>query len=76
MKRTNLKLASPAKRNGPSFGELRRALRLWTSEYASKETRRRNATAWLRSVHQLGPNWILAGRKEVSWGAKQQGAAK
>lgn len=74
MKRTNLKLASPAKRNGPSFGELRRALRLWTSEYASRETRRRNALAWLRSVQSLGNNWILAGRKEVAWGAKERTA--
>lgn len=72
MTRPNLKLAKPPKR--PTFGQLRRAMRLFASEYASKETRRRNAMSWLRSVAILGDGWVLAGRKEVSWGAKERKA--
>lgn len=64
------------KRKAPSLSLVKKALRLFASEYASKETRRRNAMHWLRSVENLGANWILAGRREVSWGAKQQEATK
>jgi hypothetical protein len=73
MTRPNLR-AIP-KRKAPSLSEVKRALRLFASDYASKETRRRNALAWLRSVSMLGNNWILAGRKEVSWGAKERKAS-
>lgn len=72
MTRPTLKAVKAAKR--PTFGQIRRALRLFESEYASKETRRRNALSWLRSIDMLGKGWILAGRKEVSWGAKERKA--
>lgn len=39
---------------------LRRAVRLFRSEYAPRALRRANARAWLRAVEQLGPRWVLA----------------
>jgi hypothetical protein len=64
------------KRKAPSLSLVKKALRLYASPYASKETRRRNAMKWLASVAYLGPSWVLAGRREVSWGAKQQEVTK
>lgn len=39
---------------------LKQAVRLFRSEYAPRSVRRHNARAWLRSVQQLGPKWLLA----------------
>lgn len=73
MTRPSLKLAKPPKR--PSMALLRQAVRLYRSPYVSREVNRRNRIAWLRSVHHLGDGWVLAGRKEVTWGAKQRRTA-
>lgn len=39
---------------------LRQAVRIWRSEYATKEINRRNQVAWLRAVEKLGDKWLLA----------------
>lgn len=39
---------------------MRRAVRLFNSEYASREINRHNRIAWLRSVEALGNKWLLA----------------
>lgn len=39
---------------------LRRAVRLFNSEYVSKEQNRANRIAWLRAVQMLGDKWLLA----------------
>ena len=70
MTRPNLKAVKPPKR--PSIALLRQAVRLYRSPYVSREVNRRNRISWLRSIHALGDGWVLAGRKEVSWGAKQR----
>ena len=72
MTRPNLKAVKPPKR--PSIALLRQAVRLYRSPYVSREVNRRNRVAWLRSVAILGDGWVLAGRKEVSWGAKERKA--
>jgi hypothetical protein len=64
------------KRKAPSLSLVKKALRLYASPYASKETRHANARKWLASVAHLGKRWVYAGREEVSWGIKQQGATK
>ena len=60
------------KRKAPSLSEVKRALRLYRSPYVSKEVRHGNVRKYLAAVAHLGNRWILAGRREVSWGAKQQ----
>lgn len=70
MTRPSLKLAKPPKR--PSMALLRQAVRLYRSDLAPREVRRANARKWLRSIAMLGDGWVLAGRKEVTWGAKQR----
>lgn len=72
MTRPNLKLAKPPKR--PSIALLRQAVRLYSSPYVSREQNKANRVSWLRSIHALGDGWVLAGRKEVSWGAKERKA--
>jgi hypothetical protein len=64
------------KRKAPSLSQVKRALRLYRSDYVSKEVRHANVRKYLQALAHLGSNWVLAGRKEVSWGAKQQGATK
>lgn len=44
----------------PSVSLLRRAVRLFNSEYVPREVNRANRIAWLRSVHMLGDKWLLA----------------
>lgn len=39
---------------------MRRAVRLFNSEYATRELNRANRIAWLRAVHKLGDRWLLA----------------
>jgi hypothetical protein len=70
MTRPNLR-AIP-KRKAPSLSLVKRALRLYRSDLVSKDVQRANALKWLASVAHLGPNWVLAGRREVSWGAKER----
>lgn len=65
-----LKLAKPPRR--PSIALMRKAIRMYSSPYVSREVNRRNRIAWLSSVDWLGDRWILAGRLEVTWGAKQR----
>lgn len=72
MTRPNLKAVKPPKRQ--SIALLRQAVKLWTSPYVSREQNKRNRISWLRSIHALGDGWVLAGRKEVSWGAKERKA--
>ncbi len=72
--RPNLKLA--AKRKTPSLSLIKKALRLYSSEYASKAVRHANARKWLAMIAHLGPHWVYAGRTEVAWGAKQERNAK
>jgi hypothetical protein len=43
-----------------SLRDAKRALRLFRSEYVSRDTQRRNAVAWLIAVRQLGDRWLLA----------------
>ena len=70
------RLHAVPKRKAPSLSLVKRAIKLYRSPYVSKEVQRANARKWLASVAHLGADWLLAGRREVSWGAKQQGAAK
>jgi hypothetical protein len=67
---TRLKLAKPPRR--PSIAMLRKAIRMYSSPYVSREQNKRNRRKWLASVDWLGDRWILAGRREVTWGAKQR----
>ena len=39
---------------------MRRAIRLYCSEYVSPEINRANRIAWLRAVERLGDRWLLA----------------
>jgi hypothetical protein len=39
---------------------MRRAVRLYCSEYVSREVNRANRIAWLRAVERLGDKWLLA----------------
>ena len=39
---------------------MRQAVRLFNSEYVSREINRANRIAWLRSVNRLGDRWLLA----------------
>jgi hypothetical protein len=39
---------------------LRRAVRLFNSEYVPREVNRANRIAWIRSVQMLGDKWLLA----------------
>ena len=70
MAAAKLKLAKPPRR--PSIALLRKAIRMYSSPYVSREENKRNRIAWLRSIDWLGDRWILAGRREVTWGAKQR----
>jgi len=38
----------------------RRAIKLWNCDLVPKATNRHNQKAWLSSVQQLGPKWLLA----------------
>jgi len=38
----------------------RRAIRHYNSDMVSKSTNRHNQRAWITSVQQLGPKWLLA----------------
>ena len=40
----------------------RRAIKLWSVPYVSKEINRANARKWMQSVQMLGPKWLLAQR--------------
>jgi hypothetical protein len=60
------------KRKAPSLSLVKKALRLYRSDFASKELRHANAKKWLAMVAHLGSHWVYAGRSEVSWGAKQE----
>lgn len=38
---------------------MRRAVRLFNSEYVSKAVNKRNRIAWLKAVQMLGDRWVL-----------------
>lgn len=38
---------------------MRRAVRLFNSEYVPKEVNRANRIAWLNAVQMLGDRWVL-----------------
>lgn len=42
------------------LGLMRRAVRLFNSQYVSREVNKANRIAWLRAVHRLGDRWLLA----------------
>lgn len=44
---------------GPSFAMRRKALRMFNSEFASRETRHANARAWIAANERLGDRHIL-----------------
>lgn len=44
----------------PQIGLMRRAVRLFNSEYVPANINRANRIAWLRSVQMLGDRWLLA----------------
>lgn len=46
---------------------VKRAVRLFRSEYAPRHIRRANARKWLASVQWLGPRWLYRGGK-AKWG--------
>lgn len=39
---------------------LRRARKLWNSQFATRELNRRNQLHWARAVARLGDKWLLA----------------
>lgn len=43
-----------------SIARLRQAVRLFRSDYVSKEVNKANRRNWLRSVERLGDKWLLA----------------
>jgi hypothetical protein len=51
------------KRNPKSLKLIRRAIELYSSEYASKEINRANQRKWIRAVQRLGDKWLLANPK-------------
>lgn len=55
------------------MSRIRRALRLFRSEYAPRELQRANAMKWLRAVEMLGDNWVLK-RGDARWGYGQERA--
>ncbi len=59
---------------GHSIARLRQAVRLYSSEYASRATNRHNRIAWLRAVAWLGDKWVYRGG-QVSWGHGNKEAA-
>jgi hypothetical protein len=64
--------APKRKKRGVTLAQAKRALRLFRSEYVSREVRHANARKWLASVEWLGPRWALKGG-EVRWGTKRNG---
>jgi hypothetical protein len=59
--------APKRKKRGVTLTQAKRALRLFRSEYVSREVRHANARKWLAAVHNLGNNWVLAGAP-AKWG--------
>jgi hypothetical protein len=47
--------------------KVRRALRLFRSDYAPRHVRHHNVRQWLRAVDLLGDQWVLAGAP-AKWG--------
>jgi hypothetical protein len=52
---------------------IRRALKLYRSEFAPKELRKANARQWLAKTEELGERALLRGG-EAKWGINLQGA--
>jgi hypothetical protein len=70
-RRPTLKLAQQS--TGPSRDQIKKAVRLFRSEFATRDVRRANARQWLLKMNQLGDKWVYAGRAPVSWGTKATG---
>lgn len=51
----------------PTIAQLRQAVRLYRSEYASREINKANRVKWLRAIAWLGNRWVYCGG-QVSWG--------
>jgi hypothetical protein len=68
-----LHIVRPAPR--PSTALVRKALRLYRSEFASRELRHKNARQWLLKMEQLGGKHLYRGGR-VSWGAYQRPGSK
>jgi hypothetical protein len=56
----NVQMFDERQDNGRKASLMRRAVRLFNSEYVSREQNKANRIAWLRSVQMLGDRWLLA----------------
>jgi hypothetical protein len=54
--------------NRRNTSTVRRALRLFRSEYAPRHVRHHNVRQWLKSVELLGDQWVLATDAPAKWG--------
>lgn len=58
--RASLKLAPVQRKQRPTIAQMRRAIKLFSSEYATKEINKANRINWLKAVARLGDRWLLA----------------